>query len=88
MSPRVDGMPEGHPEKQPVKIATLTLFGVLNDDGQMEMTHPELRIHIGCSEGEVQVVSQLVLHAMKGVIDHEAGPCPCGQCGTESGDRS
>lgn len=87
MSPRGDGMPEGHPEKLPTKIATLTLFGIVDDDGRgMEMTTPELRIHVGCRADEAEVLKQVVLNAMKGIIDNEAGPCPCGQCGAESGD--
>lgn len=88
MSPRVDGLPEGHPEKLPVKIATLTLLGVLDANGQMEMAIPELKIHVGCRQDEAQAVQQLVINAMKNIIDHEAGPCPCGQCGTPGGDRS
>lgn len=96
MSPRVDGMPEGHPEKRPLKLATLTLYAAFDDQDNVLGVSGELTIGpippvLATDETTAQVIQMMHRSLdsktqMTAVLP--APSCSCGRCGTEGGGRS
>ena len=92
MSPRLDGMPERHPEKQPVRLATLTLYGSGDPTGADFMAWGELTVNGVFEADEVEHVQTTVRGMLRKVLEQDPTvlevECRCGRCGTEGGDPS
>ena len=92
MSPRLDGMPEGHPEKRPVKLAALTLYGSGDLTGDDFMAWGELTIAGPIPADQVDHVQTTVRALLRKVLEQDPTvvetECSCGRCGTEGGDAS
>ncbi|WP_162786784.1 hypothetical protein [Janibacter anophelis] len=93
MSPRADGMPEGHPEKRPVPMATLTLFASSVDPSDPTFTAwGEVKIVGSYLASEVDEVVPLVQDLFRQVLAQDPTvletECTCGGCRARGGDRS
>lgn len=92
MSPRLDGMPEGHPEKQPSKLATLTLYASGDPTGGDVMAWGELTIAGPVPADQVEHVQTTVRAMLRKVLESDPTvvetECACGRCGTTGGDAS
>lgn len=92
MSPRIDGMPEGHPEKQPVTLATLTLYGSGDPAGDDFMAWGELRVAGPVAADQVDHVLSTVRGMLRKVLEQDPTvvetECACGRCSATGGDAS
>lgn len=89
MSARRDGMPQGHPEKQPDKLATLTLYVIDGGEGGPADVQGELRIHVSVPPAQAEAATAAVTHAMRQILGSPTvstfTECVCGQCDTTGG---
>lgn len=93
MSPRADGMPEGHPERRPVPMATLTLFVSSQDPTDPNFSAwGEVSIRGAFPRDEVDEVVPLVQDLFRQVLAQDPTvletECTCGACRAKGGDRS
>ena len=98
MSPRSDGMPEGHPDRAPLEIATLTLSAVVDDEGTPTSVRGEIALGM-VPASMIEEAHKVVVDMMRRVLESQdvttfafpvdtSGTCGCGRCSATGGDAS